>query len=425
MAYNNKNTKAGANKINMSGINSTTLAAVALQDHYTRTLALGKTFGPKQIGLGPAAKAKQKKEVRSVVDTGRVKTRPKQSNEQEEYVLDAKPPPLTLAQKFGLIDAPQKLLTEEEWQGVKSKSNTREDSHQPCVICKEDFGLQQQVLLSCSHVFHRACLHAFERYTGKKTCPMCRREQYQSRVIHEGSKQHKIKSATRIQAVWRGHVVRCWYRKFRESVPPTDPNLRKKFYEEKLQSITDRMVRSCDFQVNDFLRELDQSLQASRNVFKNFDAMFHIVSEDEWEQIQLKAVQREEMDCPICLQSLADIEDKMETAVVQDKPKSKNENRSINSRHKRSKQCKQELSCIQKVIKQQNSDDLKNKINVESEINHEEKKSFAKSRKTVLLSCSHVFHETCLMTLEELSMGEIRNLCPVCRTLYQKKVINL
>ena len=38
----------------------------------------------------------------------------------------------------------------------------------------------------------------------------------------------------RIQAAWRGYVVRCWYKKFREEVPPNDPNLKKKFYQEKV-----------------------------------------------------------------------------------------------------------------------------------------------------------------------------------------------
>ena len=52
---------------------TTTLAAVALQDHWARTLAIGKTFGPRQVGLGPAARAKQRKEARPVVDTGRCK----------------------------------------------------------------------------------------------------------------------------------------------------------------------------------------------------------------------------------------------------------------------------------------------------------------------------------------------------------------
>ena len=50
-----------------------------------------------------------------------------------------------VAQKMGLIEAPELLLSEKEWKEVKEKSNSRQDSALPCVICKEDFGLQQQV----------------------------------------------------------------------------------------------------------------------------------------------------------------------------------------------------------------------------------------------------------------------------------------
>lgn len=56
----------------------------------------------------------------------------------------------------------------------------------------------------------------------------------------------------------------------------------------QLESITDRMVRSCDFNINSFLSEIDQSLEASREVFRNFDAMFHRYSEEDWEKVQLK-----------------------------------------------------------------------------------------------------------------------------------------
>lgn len=49
--------------------------------------------------------------------------------------------------------------------------------------------------------------------------------------------------------------------------------------------------------------------------------------------------------------------------------------------------------------------------------------SSTRARSTVLLSCTHVFHTTCLRTLEELAMADLRNTCPVCRAHYQKKVI--
>lgn len=54
-----------------------------------------------------------------------------------------------------------------------------------------------QVLLSCSHVFHRACLQAFERFSGRKRCPMCRREQYETRVIHDAAHLYRHQCATR------------------------------------------------------------------------------------------------------------------------------------------------------------------------------------------------------------------------------------
>lgn len=413
-------------KHDQDGKSSTTLAAVAFQDHLVRSLNLGLgapvRIGPRQVGLGPAAKAKQKqkKEIKSQTDTGLRRQRPKESTKKEdkEYVLDAKPAPLTLAQKLGLVEAPEQLLSENDWQNVKTKSNERDDSKLPCVICKEDFGTQEQVLLSCSHVFHRACLQAFERFTGKKTCPMCRREQYQTRVIHEGAKQHRNKCATMIQAAWRGYVVRCWYMKLRETVPPTDPKLKKKFYASRLSSITDRMLRSCDFNIDVFLTEIDENLAASRAIFRNFDATFNIMSEEQWEEVQLKAVTRQELECPICLGALVlsdqlgngppssyttqDLHHAMSSLSKQpDQP---------NSSQKTRGQGKD--SVISKITPQNNSPadaHCCGKIGI---------------RKTVLLSCSHVFHETCLATFEELTCEE-RPVCPVCRSLYQKRVLSL
>ncbi|XP_060051732.1 RING finger protein 32 isoform X3 [Erinaceus europaeus] len=39
--------------------------------------------------------------------------------------------------------------------------------------------------------------------------------------------------STGIQASWRGHVVRKRYRELRRTIPPTDPTLRRGFYEQK------------------------------------------------------------------------------------------------------------------------------------------------------------------------------------------------
>lgn len=59
---------------------------------------------------------------------------------------------------MGLVECTEdqrRLLTEQEWKELKQASTTREDFANPCVICKDEFRLEDQVLLSCSHVFHR------------------------------------------------------------------------------------------------------------------------------------------------------------------------------------------------------------------------------------------------------------------------------
>lgn len=112
-----------------------------------------------------------------------------------------KAPKLTLAQSRGLVPAPSPLLTDDQWQAVERTAALRAGGsastpascgtpsgppataageggatlalatppavpaqHESCSICMEAFGLRDQVLLSCSHTFHRSCLESFERY---------------------------------------------------------------------------------------------------------------------------------------------------------------------------------------------------------------------------------------------------------------------
>lgn len=122
------------------------------------------------------------------------------------------------------------------------------------------------MLLSCSHVFHKTCLQAFERFSRRKCCPMCRKERYETRVIHDGAQLFKHKCATRylithgsfshwplcspssflrsktsfcvrvsrIQAHWRGYVARKRFKTLRKFHSPKDKHLRRKFFEEKV-----------------------------------------------------------------------------------------------------------------------------------------------------------------------------------------------
>lgn len=126
------------------------------------------------------------------------KKRVKERRPEEEYVLEEKPPPPTLgklppspfhwhpftpllliqisffpgiatippsAQRYGLAEAAPSVLSEGEWAAVKAQASARGDNSAPCVICKEDFGLCGQVLLSCSHVFHKVSSYLSQPYS--------------------------------------------------------------------------------------------------------------------------------------------------------------------------------------------------------------------------------------------------------------------
>ncbi|KAG1658061.1 hypothetical protein FOA52_008315 [Chlamydomonas sp. UWO 241] len=85
----------------------------------------------------------------------------------------------TLAQSLGLVPRPPPLLTEAEWDGVHLAARTRQDSSDECPICRELFRDEAQVLLSCTHVFHKACLASYERFARTRACPLCRCAAYQ------------------------------------------------------------------------------------------------------------------------------------------------------------------------------------------------------------------------------------------------------
>ena len=81
---------------------------------------------------------------------------------------------MTLAQRYGLVKQPPKLLSGVQWRAVHAQSQAREDSTGECCICREHFGPGEQVLLSCSHSFHRDCLASFERWgLGTLACKLC------------------------------------------------------------------------------------------------------------------------------------------------------------------------------------------------------------------------------------------------------------
>ncbi|XP_004620226.2 RING finger protein 32 [Sorex araneus] len=344
------------------------VTAAALQDHILRERQLrGLSAAHSAPARAPprqerAALRALRSNAKAVVDTGlRRRARPPPAalpGTEEEAVLDPRPPSLSLAQKLGLLPPPPPPLSPAGWERVKQRSVAEGDSGRPCPICREEFELKPQVLLSCSHVFHRACLQSFEKFTSKKSCPLCRKSQYETRLIHDGARLFRARCATRVQACWRGHVVRRWYRRLRSTVPPSDPKLRRKFFEDKFTEISQRLLCSYRTDVDALLSEVERCLALNRGVLRQLEvARGRELSAQDWEKIQAQALQREGADCPICLSPLW--------------------------------------------------------------------APGAGRRATALLSCSHLFHHACLLALEEFSLGDTCpfHACPLCRSCYQKKVL--
>ena len=81
----------------------------------------------------------------------------------------------------------------------------------------------------------------------------------------------------RIQAAWRGYLVRKWYKTYRKSVPPNNPILRKKYFQEKLTNITNRIVQSFNHdetRAENLIQSIDENILKSREAFKKFDEQF-------------------------------------------------------------------------------------------------------------------------------------------------------
>lgn len=83
---------------------------------------------------------------------------------------------LSLAERWGLVDAPEKPLSVDEWKNIEDKCTKLEMHKSNCPICLEPFGVQQCNILSCGHVFHTNCIDGFEKCSRTRHCPICRRK---------------------------------------------------------------------------------------------------------------------------------------------------------------------------------------------------------------------------------------------------------
>lgn len=243
---------------------------------------------------------------------------------------------LSLAQRMGLVAEPAQPLTSVQWDHVKHASDSRQDSEVPCSICLEDFRTRPQVILSCSHVFHGECLRSFERFAGKRHCPLCRCPYFDATIHHSGLMVWRKKCASRIQRAWRGYTSRKeLFNELRDpNIRKEAPALHRRCCGKALQALGGKLEKACEDHedaLERFLQELDGSVAQSSALIReglcgfeqlhsgmvaplpaassNQEAMSKDCAQAEegpkwsWSTARKAARSRgEEVDCPICFQ---------------------------------------------------------------------------------------------------------------------------
>lgn len=139
-------------------------------------------------------------------------------------------PKHTLAEARGLVAAPAARLTGERWAELELQARQRGAASEPCPVCLEALGMREQAMLSCGHLFHRACIDSFERFQAaqgashgrragqtqaqvlaNRKCPLCRAPGYEKRRTRIGAEAHVHGRVTVMQAAWRRFRVRKAY----------------------------------------------------------------------------------------------------------------------------------------------------------------------------------------------------------------------
>ena len=316
------------NNRNNNNVFSTTLDAAALQAHFTRSLNLSlgtkdftrqrlrrtrnannnNTNSQQQQQNVPSRSLQQQQEriaqnARNEAD----RRRRRNNNRQSDF------PETTLAQSRGLIKGP-KIISEDEWKKIELTHEQREygrGTEVICPICCDSLGMKAQHILCCSHVFHTDCLESFERFIKSsvdRTCPMCRKPQYQKKKYYRGVKLHRHHSACKIQSYFRGYVCRVKFSKELVKFYGTGAGNRERahnFFANRVGNATNKLVQHIQRKedaVDALFAELDQSLAISRSIFGGTEELKDGVR---WDNIREQALIRCEENCPICMCNFA------------------------------------------------------------------------------------------------------------------------
>jgi hypothetical protein len=314
------------------------------------------------------------------------------------------------------MDAP---VVRSEWEVIEAKLVTRHDA--TCPICMEGFNQGYEVLLSCSHIFHRSCLESFERFMGRDTrsCPICRKANYQKKITKCGTAAWEVQCITRIQAVLRGFLLRQrFYDVYYRGAPSEEGEggrgtglgaqlLRRRYLSQELTVLANARKKEVDKVVSG----IDATLTENQELDQLFDQMLRTrqtyhevagVSEAERErELEQEALETDQRDLA------------MELATFDSGDGSDDGGRPRGSEEEEEEGQKVSMTAEQwqEVVQMARKRGLG-----QCSICLCDNKGL---RGLSLLSCSHVFHSTCLLSFERFS--RTRKVGQSLSSLYYKR----
>jgi hypothetical protein len=236
--------------------------------------------------------------------------------------------------------------------------------------------VKSQVLLSCSHSFHRACLSSFEQLATNRcgrSCPVCRSLNYEKKAISDGYEEYLNRCAAVIQSNWRRLRAYKQFSTLWEQAPaPAHANLREKWALNRLGNKSDKLLRAMEDEVGDldaFFKELEQQHAEAggthTETYRGMEAAARDCKPEkgvgrdgpgdvDWKAVHRTASLRGQEDCSICMMPL--------------------------------------------------------------------RKHWRSSSQCSLLSCSHCFHTQCIAAFEAFQADRSASRsCPVCREFYLRR----
>lgn len=252
-------------------------------------------------------------------------------------------------------------------------------------------------MLSCSHTFHAHCIESFEKFVaaqqrsnGRRTvsfrCPLCRRQDYERVRIRDGEEAFRNRCATKIQATWRGYIVRKAY----VAAVLLNPGVHSRpAVVAKLSVFTDKLIRHSEG-ARDHLEAELMAMDAQAREASSFlkSAPVERIEADDWTRLEDSAFQSGPApQCAICLHVVV----KKTTNSTPGPSGTKNDLKKGGGRGSRT------------VVRQRAKPEAK-----ESQ------------RRCTVLSCGHVFHSTCVDSFEKFA-AEFQRVCPLCRSAYVRK----